>query len=85
MNTTVCQDDNAAFTCVVFIPSGFLSIPQCARNVVTVDRMRQTVTNNLTGGATAPAYISGTVTVNNVTVLDDEGALYQLLHWIGHQ
>ena len=77
MNTTVCQDDNAAFTCVIFIPSGFLSAPAWGRNGFIVDAMRHTITNNLTGGATAPVYISSTVTVSNVTVLDDDGALYQ--------
>ena len=76
LNTTVCQHDNAVFTCVVFVPSGIPSAPLWARNGVTVDRMRHTITSNLTGGATAPAYISGTVTVSNVTILDD-GALYQ--------
>ena len=76
-NTTICQGDSATFTCVVFIPSGFPSAPTWARNGTVVDMMRHTVTGNLTGGANAPVYISSTVTVSNVTVSDDEGALYQ--------
>ena len=32
--------------------------------------------NNLTSGARGPAYVSSTITVNNVTTLDDDGALY---------
>ena len=75
MNTTVCQDDNAAFTCVIFIPSGIVTNPGWLRNGAFVDMIRHTITGNLTGGITAPAYISGTITVRNVTVLDD-GALY---------
>ena len=77
INTTVCQDDDATFTCVVFLSSGFPSTPQWARNSVTVDMIRHAITSNLSGGASAPAYISGTVTVSNVTVLDDDEALYQ--------
>ena len=50
--------------------------PGWLRNGTTVDMMRHNVTSNLTGGASAPVYISGTVTVSNVTVLDD-GALYK--------
>ena len=77
MNSTVCQDDNAAFTCVIFTSFGIPLVPLWARNGTIVDMMRHTVTSNLTDGTTAPAYISGTVTVSNVTVLDDDGALYQ--------
>ena len=76
MNTTVCQDNNVIFTCVVLIPYGIPVSPTWLRNGAAVDRMRHTITSNLTGGISAPVYISGTVTVNNVTVLDD-GALYQ--------
>ena len=75
-NTTVCQDDDATFTCVVFLLSGIPSNPQWLRNDVTLDMMRHNVTGNLTGGIATPAYISGTITVSNVTVLDD-GALYK--------
>ena len=77
MDTTVCEGDSATFTCVVFISSGFPSAPQWARNGAVVDMTRHTTTTNLTGGATAPVYISGTVTVSNVTVSDDNGASYQ--------
>ena len=75
-DTTVCQDDNAAFTCVVFIQSGGLVIPGWLRNHTNVDIMRHTIVSNLTGGTTTPAYISTTVTVSNVTVFDD-GVQYQ--------
>ena len=76
VNATVCQDDNATFTCVIFIQSGILTTPGWIRNGSVVVSMRHTVTNNLTDGVTAPIYISSTVTVSNVTVLDDE-ILYQ--------
>ena len=80
MNTTVCQDDNAVFTCVVFIPFGNIpSTPAWLRNgaVVAATVMRHTITSDLMDGATAPVNISSTVTVSDVTVLDDDGALYQ--------
>ena len=70
MDTTVCEGDSATFTCVVFIPSGLPSSPNWGRNGVGVDMMRHTVTSNLTGGAT-PVSVSSTVTISNVTVLDD--------------
>ena len=77
MNTTVCQYDIAAFTCVIFIPSGAPVSPAWLRNDVTVDMMRHTITTNLTGGATVPIFIKSFVTVSNVTVFEDDGALYQ--------
>ena len=76
-NTTVCQDDNAVFTCVMSIPSGTPLAPGWLRNGAAVDMICHTITSNLTGGTTAPVNISGTVTVSNVTVLDDNGILYQ--------
>ena len=78
-NTTVCQGDSAAFTCVVFISSGIpsLSLPQWVRNGAVVDMVHHTITSNLTAGATTPVNISSTVTVSNVTVSDDDGSLYQ--------
>ena len=76
MDTTACEGYSATFTCVVFIPSGiFPSSPGWLRNGAAVDMMRHTVTNNLTG-ITTPVAISGTLTVSNVTVLDDDGLLY---------
>ena len=39
--------------------------------------MRHTIVNNLTDSAMGPVYISSTITVNSVTVLDDDG------HYIG--
>ena len=77
VNATVCQGDNATFACVVFIPSGIPSIPQWARNGSVVDVMRHIITGNITTGATAPTDASSTVTVNNVKVSNDDGALYQ--------
>ena len=79
VNTTVCQGDNATFTCVVLISSGILSTPGWSRNGVGVGvtDMRQAITSDLMSGGTAPVNISSTITVSNVTVLDDNGALYQ--------
>ena len=76
MDTTVCEGDSATFTCVVFISSGIPTNPVWGRNGVAVDIIRHTVTGNLTGGTTAPIFISGTLTVSNVTILDD-GVFYQ--------
>ena len=75
VDTTVCQGDNAAFTCVIFVQSGALVIPSWLRNGTNVDRIRHTITGNLTSNI-APAYISSRVTVSSVTVSDD-GTLYQ--------
>ena len=79
INTTVCQGDSATLTCVVLISSGFLSTPGWNRNgaVVVATAMRHTITSDLMDDAAAPVNISSTVTVSNVTVLDDNGALYQ--------
>ena len=78
MNTTVCQGDNATFTCVISISSG--SIPQIGwlRNGVNVDMMRHIATtrNNRTGNNASPAHIEGTVTVINVRS-SDNGVQYQ--------
>ena len=76
VDTTVCQYDNATFTCVIFLSSGIPTTPGWLRNGVLVDMMHHPVTSNLTGGATLPVYVSGTITISNVTVFDD-GALYQ--------
>ena len=71
VDTTVCEGDNATFSCVVFIPSSiFPTKPGWRRNGTIVDMMRHTVTSNLTGDA--PVYVNGTVTVSNITVLDDK-------------
>ena len=78
VDTTVCQGDNATFTCAVSISSG--SIPQIGwlRNGVNVDMMHHiaTTSNNRTGNNASPAYIEGAVTVINVRSSDD-GAQYQ--------
>ena len=74
MDTTVCEGDNATFTCVVFIPSDGVSIsPVWLRNDTNVDMMRHIVMDNRTN---PPVYIGSTVTVSNVTLFDD-GVLYQ--------
>ena len=75
MNTTVCEDDNAVFTCVVLVSSGTVVAPGWVRDGTNVDMMRHTVADNLTSPATSPVNISSTVTVSNVTSLDD-AALY---------
>ena len=51
-------------------------IPGWLRDGDSIDVMRHTITSNLTGDSAAPAYINGTITVSNVTELDD-GAMYQ--------
>ena len=77
VDTTVCQHDNAVFTCVIFLSSGTPSSPGWLRDGVTVDMIHHTIVSNLTGGTAAPVYISSTVAVSNVTAFDDDGALYQ--------
>ena len=71
VDTTVCQGDNAGFTCVILIQSGALVIPGWLRNGANVDMIRHTITDNLTNVSVAPAYISSRVTVSSVTVSDD--------------
>ena len=77
VDTTVCQEDDATFTCVIFIPSGIAAAPGWLKNGESVDTMHHTIVNNLTDNAAGPVYISSTLTVNSVTVLDDDGVLYQ--------
>ena len=76
LDTTVCQDDDAAFTCVAFIPSGAPVAPGWLRNSINVDMMRHNMISNLTEGTAAPVFINSTVTVNKVRITDD-GVLYQ--------
>ena len=76
VDTTVCQDDSATFICVIFVSSGALVTPAWLRDGGSAGMMRHIVTSNLTGDNAAPAYINGTITVSNVTELDD-GAMYQ--------
>ena len=73
----MCQDDDASFTCVLFVMSGSIVAPGWQRNGVNVDMIRHTTVNNLTGDGVVPVYVSSTITVNSVTVLDDDGALYR--------
>ena len=77
VDTTVCEGDSATVTCVIFFPPGaFLSAPGWRRDGATVDGMRHTISSNLTGGVSPPISISGTITVSNVTVVDDDGVSY---------
>ena len=62
--------------CDLFPSETIISNPGWFRDGTIVDMMRHTVTSNLTGGATAPVSISSTITVSNVTVVDDDGASY---------
>ena len=73
----MCQDDDATFTCVLFIPSGSVLPPGWLRNGVNADLIRHTIVNNITNNPVAPAYVSSTITVNSVTAVDDDGVLYQ--------
>ena len=77
VDTTACEGDSGTFTCVFFIPSGIPQAPGWLRNDAAVDMMHHTVTSNLTGGTSAPAYIRSIITVSNVTVSDDDGVSYQ--------
>ena len=77
MDITVCEGDSATFLCLIFISSGIPSNPGWLRNGAAVVMMRHTVAGNVTDGTTAPVYISSTITVNGVTVLDDDGVMYQ--------
>ena len=78
VDTTVCQGDNATFTCVIVISSGSIPPIGWLRNGVNVDMIRhvETTSNNRTGNNASPAYIGGTVTVINVTS-SDNGVRYQ--------
>ena len=73
----MCEDDDATFTCVLFVSSGSIVAPGWLRNGVNVDMIRHTIVNNLTDNPVAPVYVSSTITVNSVTVLDDDGVLYR--------
>ena len=72
----MCQDDDATFTCVLFISSGGVSSPAWLRNGVNADMIHHIVVSNLTDNAVAPVYVNSTITVNSVTAVDD-GVLYQ--------
>ena len=72
----MCQDDDATFTCVLFVQSGAPVSTAWLRNAGGFDTMRHTIVSNLTDNVMAPVYVSSTITVNSVTALDD-GALYQ--------
>ena len=73
----MCQDDDATFTCVLFTQSGAAVSPGWLRNGGGLDTMRHTIVSNLTTSARGPVYVSSTLTVNSVTVVDDDGALYR--------
>ena len=75
-DTTVCEGDNASFTCVVFIPANSAIIsPGWLRNGMNINMTLHDLMDNQTGGD-PPIYIGFTVTVSNVRQFDD-GARYQ--------
>ena len=76
VDITLCQGENATFTCVVFISSGTPVPPEWFRDNITVDMIHHITISNLTEGITAPVYINSTVTVNNVGTCED-GVQYQ--------
>ena len=78
MSTTVCRDNNATFTCVIFIPSGGVAVPGWLRNGsnVNANTMHHITSHNLTQGAVAPVYIQSVLTVTSVRP-SDNGVLYQ--------
>ena len=78
VDTTVCQGDDATFTCVVFIPFGAtLTLPTWVRDMPDDNNtMRYSMTNNKTD-ETTPAYIENTLTVTNVMARTDNGSIYK--------
>ena len=78
VDTTVCQGDDATFTCVVFIPSGAtLILPTWVRDMQDVNNtMHHIMTDNQTD-ETTPVYIENTLTVINVMARTDNGKIYK--------
>ena len=78
VDTTVCQGDDAMFTCVVFIPSGaIISKATWVRDMQDVNNtMRYIITDNQTD-ETTPVYIENTLTVTNVMARADNGSIYK--------
>ena len=75
VDTTVCEDDTATFSCVYFLSAGaVIPIEWVRDNGLTVNQ--RYVTNNVTDNTTTPAYIRSTVTLRKVTLLDN-GTMYQ--------
>ena len=75
VDTTVCEGDTATFSCVYFISVGVVTTPAWVRDDgITFNPIH--VTSNLTSDTTTPAYVRSTVTLRNVTLLDN-GTMYQ--------
>ena len=75
-DTTVCQGNDATFTCTIFQLTGGATLPAWSRNGGGVNLMRHSISSNVTLSAITPLYIGSTLIVNNVTVFDNT-ALYQ--------
>lgn len=78
VDTTVCQGDDATFTCVVFIPSGAtISLPKWESDMQDINNtMHHSMTDNQTD-ETTPVYIENTLTVINVMASTDNGRIYK--------
>ena len=78
-DTTVCEGDNATFTCGLFTPlNAAITEPGWLRNGTNLNIPVENREDNLTNGNTPPVYISYTITVVGVTLSDDGAiAMYQ--------
>ena len=79
MDTTVCQGDDATFSCVVFIPSGAPGEPGWLRNSIAIfnSDMRHVTNSNYSDTIDPPVYFNSVITVPNVTPANDDGVRYQ--------
>ena len=75
VDTTVCEDQDASFTCVLEWETGLPTETRWLRNDVNLNMTRHNIESNLRDNPTSPANISSTITVFDVTNVDD-GALY---------
>ena len=75
VDTTVCEGQDASFTCVIYWQTGTPAETRWFRNDVADNMTRHNIESNLRDNPTSPANISSTITVFEVTNADD-GALY---------
>ena len=75
VSTTVCEGQDASFTCVVYWQTGTPAETRWFRNDVAVNMTRHNIESNFRDNSRSPANISSTITVIDVANADD-GALY---------
>ena len=75
VDTTVCEGQDASFTCVLEWETGLPAETRWFKNDVDLNMTRHNIESNLRDNPSSPANISSTVTVIDVTNADD-GALY---------